>query len=341
LTGRADPQPPPRPRLLARWRRGGEDREAGARETPDAGSNESAASEQERLIADALTDLRDIEVREVMTPRVNVTSLTIPVTADDVATAVRESGHSCFPVVHGDLDDIVGVLFVNDLFRTKRGALSDQRDGPSPLEISRRLRQPHVVPESLDVLEALAEMRRSHRGFAIVVDEYGGVAGVLTVKDLLEPLVGELPDEFDTGDEPQIVRVDSGRWLIDGSAAVDDVRERLLIDIPDGEYVTIGGFLFDAFGHIPEVGERMALGEWDLKVVEMDKRRIAKVVARRSPADTPQEAAPSAAATAPAAAGQPGNETGGHGDQVDGGGSGAAPTDFGAGASGKVRERVD
>ncbi len=114
----------------------------------------------------------------------------------------------------------------------------------------------------------------------MVVDEYGGVAGVLTIKDLLEPLVGELHDEFDTDEEPGIVRVDGNRWLVDGRTSVDDVRERLGIDLPDGEYVTLGGYLFTGFGHIPQEGERLTVGSWDLKVVEMDKRRIAKVVAR-------------------------------------------------------------
>jgi putative hemolysin len=116
-----------------------------------------------------------------------------------------------------------------------------------------------------------------------VVDEYGGVAGVITIKDLLEPLVGDLQDEFDSDDEPEIVRVDNQRWLVDGRASVDDVVERLGIEIPDGEYVTLGGYLFDAFGHIPEEGERVpsAAGDWELRVVEMDKRRIARVVAKR------------------------------------------------------------
>jgi magnesium and cobalt transporter len=251
---------------------------------------EAEGSEQERIIIEALADLRDMDVREVMTPRVDVTFLTIPVHADDIARVVRTSGHSCFPVVHDDLDDLIGLLFVNDIFRTggrpANGRGDDGNGGrdrdatdPSPLEISRKVRQPHLVPESLGVLEALADLRKHRRAVAVVVDEYGGVAGLLTIKDLLEPLVGDLHDEFDEAEEAHIVRVDNARWLIDGQTNVDDVRERLGIDIADGEYVTLGGLLFERFGHIPAEGEEVRVGDWNLKVVEMDKRRVAQVVA--------------------------------------------------------------
>jgi CBS domain containing-hemolysin-like protein len=250
-------------------------------------SLEAEASEQERFITEALADLRDMDVREVMTPRVDVTFLTIPVHAEDIAHAVRTSGHSCFPVVHDDLDDLIGILFVNDIFRTNRPGSRGDGDGeeprdatdPSPLEISRKVRQPYLLPESLGVLEALADMRKHHRAVAVVVDEYGGVAGLLTVKDLLEPLVGDLHDEFDQEEEADIVRVDNTRWLIDGQTNVDDVRDRIGIEIPDGAYVTLGGLLFERFGHIPKEGEEVRVGEWDMRVVEMDKRRVARVVA--------------------------------------------------------------
>ncbi len=227
------------------WRRDDDEGDAnGGRST----SLDAEASEQERIIIEALADLRDMDVREVMTPRTDVTYLTIPVHADDVARAVRTSGHSCFPVVVDDLDDLVGILFVNDIFRTGRSRPDGAAEGgrerdatdPSPLEISRKVRQPYLVPESLGVLEALADMRKHRRAVAVVVDEYGGVAGMLTVKDLLEPLVGDLHDEFDEDEEAMIVRVDNTRWLIDGQTNVDDVSDRLGIEIPDGEYVTLG-----------------------------------------------------------------------------------------------------
>ncbi len=245
---------------------------------------DGGADAQEQFIIDALHDLRDTVVREVMTPRVDVVALTIPLTVEGVSRAVRESGHSCFPVCGESLDDLIGVLFVNDLFRAGWTVASTDEGGssPDPIDISRRLRQPFLVPESRLVLDVLAEMRRQRRAFAVVVDEHGGVEGVITVKDLLGALVGDLPDEFDPDEEPEVVRVDGRRWLVDGRTSVDDLTDQLGIDLPEGEYVTLGGYLFDAFGHIPEEGETHDLGGWQLRVSEMDKRRIAKVVIRRT-----------------------------------------------------------
>ncbi len=149
--------------------------------------------------------------------------------------------------------------------------------GPD-LDVTKRVREPYVVPESRSALEVLAEMRRRRRGFAVVVDEYGGFAGVLTVNDLVSELVGDLRDEFDRTSSPAILRIDARRFLVDGACTVSEVREQLGIDIPDGEYVTLGGFLFDVFGRIPEEGDEIEHDGWRLRVTRMDRRRIAKVV---------------------------------------------------------------
>jgi CBS domain containing-hemolysin-like protein len=289
-------QPPPGSRGRAAGR-------TGEAATGQAGTNgrrsDGEADAQEQFIIEALSDLHDMAVREVMTPRVDVVALSIPLTVDAVTRVVRESGHSCFPVYGDNLDDLVGVLFVNDLFRAgwkvsgtddSEGAEHGGGPSPDPIDISRRLRQPFLVPESRLVLDALAEMRQQRRAFAVVVDEHGGVEGVLTIKDLLGALVGDLPDEFDPDDEPDVVRVDGNRWLVDGRMSVDDLRDSLEINLPEGEYVTVGGFLFDGFGHIPEEGESLEVDGWELRVTEMDKRRIAKVVAKRpEPAPEPDQ----------------------------------------------------
>lgn len=239
-------------------------------------SETTAEHPEQRSIRDALAGLGDTTVREVMTPRVDVIALRAPVTREAVGRAVKESGHSRFPVYEGDdLDDLAGVLYVKDLFRS--GGAGAGAAG------SVRLRKPFVVPETAPVLSVLQQMRVGRNAFAVVVDEHGGVEGVLTVKDLVSELVGDLPDEFDEPDEADLVRIDASRWLVDGTCQVDDLRSALGglgLDVPDGDYVTVGGYLFDRFGRIPAEGDMLVLDDWEWRVAEMDRRRIAKVVLR-------------------------------------------------------------
>lgn len=229
--------------------------------------------EHEQEILTALAALRDTSVREVMTPRVDVIALEEPVQVDDVARAVKESGHSRFPVYTGDLDHLTGVLFVKDLFR--------MNDQPTVEAIARRFRPPFLVPETANVMEVLSMMRRGRKAFALVVDEHGGIEGVITVKDLVSELVGELPDEFDAPDEHLVSRVDSSRWLVDGGCPLDDFAASTGLVLPEGEYVTVGGFVLDRLGRIPDEGDGLLHEGWELRVSEMDRRRIAKVVVRR------------------------------------------------------------
>jgi CBS domain containing-hemolysin-like protein len=246
--------------------------------------DETPADVQERVIVERLSSLRETELKDVMTPRVDVTFLAMPVTPEAVADAIRDSGHRAFPVALNDkLDDVDGVLFVSDLFRSSKGARSMPTSLPDTNEISRKVRRPPLLlPESMGVLEALAEMRARRRTFAVVLDEYGGVAGVATLRDLLEPLVGDLNDEFDEDEEPEFARIDANRWLIDGQAGIDDVAQHLGVDVPEGDYVTIGGYLLERLDRIPEPGDTVDIDGWELRIQSMDKRRITEVVARRT-----------------------------------------------------------
>jgi putative hemolysin len=249
-------------------------------------------SEQEMQIRKGLESMRNATAREVMTPRVDVVALAVPVTLDDVARAVRRSGHSHFPVYQDDLDHLLGVLFVKDLFHPGPLGIegiravggSDDQDSPV-LDVAKRVREPYIAPESRLSLEILAEMRRARRAFAVVVDEYGGVAGVLTINDLVSELVGDLRDEFDRASLPAIERVDKSRFLVDGACGVDEVRSELGVPIPDGDYVTLGGFLFEGFGRIPEEGDELEFAGCTFRVTRMDRRRVAKVVVQ-APAAT-------------------------------------------------------
>jgi CBS domain containing-hemolysin-like protein len=246
-------------------------------------------------IRKGLESMRNATAREVMTPRVDVVALAVPVTLDDVARAVRRSGHSHFPVYQDDLDHLLGVLFVKDLFHPGPLGIegiravggSDDQDSPV-LDVAKRVREPYIAPESRLSLEILAEMRRARRAFAVVVDEYGGVAGVLTINDLVSELVGDLRDEFDRASLPAIERVDKSRFLVDGACGVDEVRSELGVPIPDGDYVTLGGFLFEGFGRIPEEGDELEFAGCTFRVTRMDRRRVAKVVVQ-APAATMTE----------------------------------------------------
>lgn len=227
--------------------------------------------------------LRKLELRDVMTPRVDVVFLTIPVTPEAIAEAVRDTGHSCFPVVSGDLDEVDGVLFVNDLFRSTTAKRAIGVSLPTANEIARKIRRPFMLPETLDLLDSLSEMREQRRTFALVLDEHGGVAGVVSIRDILEQLVGDLSDEFDDDDEPTIVRIREDRWLVDGQTHVDKVEEELGVTIPEGDYVTIAGFILDLAGEIPAAGTIYAHGEWTFRVQSVERRRISQIVIEHHP----------------------------------------------------------
>ncbi len=250
------------------------------RATGSAGADDPAA-DQERLIVERLADLKSTELKEVMTPRVDVRFLSMPVTPEAVADAIRDSGHRAFPVaLTEELDAVDGVLFVNDLFRSSNARSVTAL--PDTNEISRKVRRPPLLlPESMGVLEALAEMRARRRTYSIVLDEYGSVAGVATLRDLLESLVGELSDEFDEDEDPEFARIDANRWLIDGQASIDDVAAHLGVDVPEGDFVTVGGYVLEQLDRIPEPGDTVELGTWELRVQSMERRRITEVVARQ------------------------------------------------------------
>jgi CBS domain containing-hemolysin-like protein len=244
------------------------------------GKHEHAVVNPEaQAIHDRISQLSELELRDVMTPRVDVAYLTMPVTSEAIAEAVRDTGHSCFPVViDDDLDEVQGVLFVNDLFRSTTAKRAIGVSLPDDKEIARKIRTPMMLPETLDLLESLKEMREQRRTFAIVLDEHGGVAGVISIRDILEQLVGDLSDEFDEEDAVTIVKIRTGRWLIDGQTHVDKVRDALGVTIPEGDYVTLAGYLLAIADEIPPAGKTFTQGQWSFRVQSIVKQRISEIV---------------------------------------------------------------
>lgn len=229
------------------------------------GLEEGEIEAMEHEIIDALFDLGDRPVREVMTPRIDIATLTLPMTTQDVRRIVADTGHSRYPVTTGELDDLRGVLYVKDVFQQRR-----ELDGE---EAQRLLRTPHLVPESRAILEVLQDMRARRFAFAMVVDEHGGIEGLVTIKDLVSELVGELQDEYDPG-TPTVVEISPGQWLADGRLPLEDLEEALVCEFPQGPYSTAGGLFLAIAGRIPAEGDHVTTDGFRLTVLEMDRNRI-------------------------------------------------------------------
>ena len=224
----------------------------------------------EREIIDSVFSLADRPVREVMTPRVDIVPLTAPLTPEGIRSAVITTGHSRYPVVDedGSLDHILGVFYAKDLLRSA--------DNLPPHRLRRLLREPHYVPESTPVLDVFQQMRRERLGFAVVLDEHGGVDGIVTIKDLVAELVGELQDEYDPV-VPETVSIDNRTWLADGRIPVEDVAEIISVELPEGPYATIGGLFMFLSGDIPDDGATAELDGVRFTVERMDKLRIDRI----------------------------------------------------------------
>ncbi len=228
--------------------------------------------EAEREIIDALFQLNDRAVREVMTPRLAIEWLPTPLTAAAVREAVTETGHSRFPVSGGHLDDLIGIIAVKDLLLNPEYETAPNLD--------RLLRPPNYVPETMSVLDTLSEMRSKRYGMAVVVDEHGGVEGIVTIKDLVAELVGELQDEYDPG-APALIKLGPELWVVDGMLDITVLSSELGTDPWEGPYSSVGGFILSMFGRIPDEGDIYESKGFRFTVTAMDRQRIDSVKVER------------------------------------------------------------
>jgi magnesium and cobalt transporter len=233
----------------------------------DAKENGILTSDTLKMLEGALS-VSEHQVSDIMVPRSQMVSLPIDEPFIELMKLVVESGHSRFPVHGDDKDDILGILLAKDLLR---GIVAD--GGPG--SVRELLRPAVLIPESKRLNVLLKEFRQSRNHMAIVVNEHGGVAGIVTIEDVLEQIVGEIDDEHDDADEAKMIAAQSnGQFVVDALTPISDFNEQFGADFLDDEYDTIGGFVTDAIGHLPEAGEELSMGRFHFRVGRADQRRV-------------------------------------------------------------------
>jgi magnesium and cobalt transporter len=210
----------------------------------------------------------DLQVRDIMIPRVQMVCLHRDDPIARILPAVVESGHSRFPVLDDDRDDVVGILLAKDLLRLFADAT------PVKFDMREYMRPVVFVPESKRLNVLLKEFRGSRNHMAIVVDEYSGVAGLVTIEDVIEQIVGEIDDEFDVEDDQNIRREAERQFNVRGSTRIDEFNQFFNVELPAGEFDTVAGLVMKQFGRMPRRGESVTLGEIEFRVLRTDRRRI-------------------------------------------------------------------
>ena len=235
----------------------------------DTEGHEQILEEDESQMVRSIIALDETMAREIMVPRIDVVALDVNTSLSNVVRTIIERGFSRIPIYEDTIDNIVGVLYAKDILRFW-GQPDDK------LDIRKIARTPHFIPETKRIDELLQEFRDKRVHMAIVVDEYGGVAGLVSLEDLVEEIVGEIEDEFDTG-EPQIETISPNEVIMDAGVSIDLLNETLSLDIQGEDFDSIGGFIYDRLGKIPSPGDEMRADGFVVSVLSTTGRRIRKV----------------------------------------------------------------
>ncbi len=221
--------------------------------------------EDQRQMIRGVVELSDTTVKEVMVPRTDTVFLSADASKDELLKFISESEHSRFPVYKDTVDNVTGVLHVKDVLK----ALINDK----PFNINTLARKPFFVPVSKHIDDLLRELRRKKVHIAVVVDEYGGVSGIVTMEDIIEEIIGDIQDEFDHETEDVVV-LGEGTWLCDARVNLEFLAEEINIEFPVDDFDTLGGFVFDLFGRIPAVNEKTVYKGYDFIIQEIDGHRI-------------------------------------------------------------------
>nr|WP_235200519.1 transporter associated domain-containing protein [Polycyclovorans algicola] len=243
------------------------------------------ARDAELMDADALTmfqgvlETADTQVSDIMVPRSQMVVIEADLPMEQLLRLVVESGHSRYPVIGDSRDEVIGVLLAKDLLQYA-AIIPDL--GPGELALRDILRPAVFVPESKRVNVLLKDFKRGRNHMAIVADEYGGVAGLVTIEDVLEQIVGEIDDEHDEAEGATILRQDERRFQVNALTPIEDFNEYFECELPDDEFDTIGGLVVHHFGHMPRRGETLQLGGFNFNVQRADSRRLHLLQVMRS-----------------------------------------------------------
>ena len=234
----------------------------------EAAMNDDVIEEEERDLIESIIEFGDTVAREVMVPLPDMVTVPQTYTLTQAIDVAIEHGFSRLPILNDD-DDVVGITFIKDLIR-------QERNGHGAEIVTAHMRGVTVIPENKPVNRLMREMQEQKFHLAVVADEYGSIAGLITLEDCLEELVGEIVDEYDKHEE-DIEHLADGQYLVDGSTSVSDVNDKLDINIPDEEWDSVGGFVFGTLEHVPAVGESIDFDGWRFTVVAVHGRRIRTV----------------------------------------------------------------
>ncbi|MEZ5412666.1 MAG: hemolysin family protein, partial [Acidimicrobiales bacterium] len=211
----------------------------------------------------------DKTAADALTPRVHIEGVPVAATVAELVEVAARVQHSRYPVFDGDLDNVRGVVAITAIFDTAAGERSRR-------PVTEIMVEPLVVPETRHLIDILDDFRASGTEMAVVIDEHGGTAGILTMEDVLEEMVGEVDDEHDEA-SPQMTGIGDGVYLVAGTLHLDETADQTGLELPEGEYETIAGFILDRLGRIPAPGDTLAFNGWTVNVVEMDGLRVASV----------------------------------------------------------------
>ena len=247
----------------------------------DEGQAKGLITNEESHMVYGVLDLKETKAQSIMIPRTEVSSAQVDATLGEVIKLVTKCGHTRIPIHKDNIDHIVGILHSKDLLRL----LGKEPNSQIPYDI---LRKPYFVPETRMVSELLKDMKEKKTHLAIVTDEYGGTAGIITIEDILEEIVGEIMDEHDN-EESLFNIIDDNSFLVDARLEVEKLEEQLKVDLPKGEFESVGGFVIHLLGRIPEVDERVLFGNLEITIQKADQRKVDKLLITRKTHPTPPE----------------------------------------------------